>query len=190
MDAPDALPPWRTLLRGARQREGRSPQARWLQLASVGLDGTPRLRTLVFRGWASASALDLLTDDRSAKAAELARQPAVELLWLLPRARCQFRLRGRLAQLPGELLARERARHWRELSPSGRAVWSWPEPGGLLQADAPFPAGLEADEPLPVHFRLLRIALEQVELLELLDHPHRRRCWRQEDGWQERRLNP
>jgi pyridoxamine 5'-phosphate oxidase len=161
-----------------------------LQLASVGLDGTPRLRTLVFRGWASGSALDLLTDGRSAKAAELAQQPAVELLWLLPRARCQFRLRGRLAQLPDELLARERARHWRELSPSARSLWAWPEPGALLQGDAPFPTELNAEEPIPAHFRLLRIAPAQVELLELGEHPHRRRCWRQEDGWRERRLNP
>jgi len=44
------LPPWRPLLRAARQREGRAPQARWLQLASVARDGSPRVRTLVFRG--------------------------------------------------------------------------------------------------------------------------------------------
>ncbi|MFM7648877.1 MAG: pyridoxamine 5'-phosphate oxidase family protein, partial [Cyanobium sp.] len=85
-----ALPPWRALLRGAREREGRSPAARWLQLATVAGDGTPRVRTLVFRGWAGDTGLDLLTDARSAKADQLARQPAVELCWLLPRARMQF----------------------------------------------------------------------------------------------------
>ena len=52
MASADPLPPWRPLLRGARQQEGRTPHARWLQLASVAVDGTPRLRTLVFRGWA------------------------------------------------------------------------------------------------------------------------------------------
>jgi len=95
-----ALPPWRLLLRGAREREGRSPNARWLQLASVAGDGSPRVRTLVFRGWADDTVLDLLTDGRSAKHAELQQQPAVELCWLLPKARCQFRLRGRLLTLP------------------------------------------------------------------------------------------
>ena len=49
MAIPDPLPPWRALLRGAREREGRAPQARWLQLASVAADGTPRVRTLVSR---------------------------------------------------------------------------------------------------------------------------------------------
>ena len=46
-----AIPPWRPLLRAAMQREGRSVAARWVQLATTGRDGTPRVRTLVFRGW-------------------------------------------------------------------------------------------------------------------------------------------
>lgn len=91
-----ALPPWRRLLRTALEREGRSAAARWLQLATVGLDGSPRVRTLVFRSWADGAVLDLLTDGRCANYAELRQQPAVELCWLLPKARCQFRLRGAL----------------------------------------------------------------------------------------------
>ena len=82
-----SLPPWRPLLRGARQREGRSPQARWLQLATLGSDGAPRVRTLVFRGWGGPALLDLLTDSRSSKAGELKQEPRVELCWLLPKAR-------------------------------------------------------------------------------------------------------
>ncbi len=186
----DTLPPWRPLLRGAREREGRSPAARWLQLATLAADGTPRVRTLVFRGWGGPAALDLLSDARSAKAAELEAQPAVELCWLLPRARCQFRLRGRVETLPPERLARERQRHWLALSPAGRALWGWPAPGAPLEADAPFPAALADDTPLPEHLLLLRIALAQVELLELTGHPHQRRRWRLAAGWREEALNP
>lgn len=189
-DSSDPLPPWRPLLRGARQREGRSPAARWLQLATVAADGTPRVRTLVFRGWAGSTAMDLLTDGRSAKPSELARQPAVELCWLLPRARSQFRLRGLLMALPPELEQSERQRHWRSLTPGGRALWGWPPPGAPLQADMVFPAELADDAAMPEHFRLLRIALEQVELLELRDHPHQRRRWRRRSGWSEEQLNP
>jgi len=184
------LPPWRPLLRGAREREGRSPQARWLQLATVAADGTPRVRTLVFRGWAAAAALDLLTDGRSAKPSELARQPAVELCWLLPRARTQFRLRGSLLCLPTEQEQRERERHWQSLSPGGRALWGWPTPGLPLDREAAFPGELPADTPLPEAFVLLRIAIHQVELLELTGHPHRRRRWCMESGWAEETLNP
>ena len=90
----ELLPPWRPLIRAAQQREGRSPAARWLQLATVALDGTPRVRTLVFRGWGGPDQLDLLTDARSSKAPELEQQPAMEICWLMPKAKQQFRLRG------------------------------------------------------------------------------------------------
>jgi len=190
MNSAQSLPPWRPLLRGAREREGRLPQARWLQLATVAADGTPRIRTLVFRGWAGPEALDLLTDGRSQKMEELTQQPAVELAWLLPKARCQFRLRGSLLNLPAELEAWETQRHWQALSPTSRALWGWPQPGAPLKPETPFPSELGDELPIPEHFQLLRIGLVQVELLELTNHPHRRRRWCQEDGWRECPLNP
>lgn len=190
MPTADRMPPWRPLLRSARQREGRSPQARWLQLATVAADGTPRVRTLVFRGWGEANALDLLSDGRSAKPTELAQQPAVELCWLLPKARCQFRLRGRIQSLPAERQEHERQHHWQALTPGGRALWGWPPPGTALTAAAGFPRELPDTTPMPAHFMLLRIALDQVELLELTGHPHRRRRWRESTAWAEEPLNP
>ncbi len=188
------LPPWRPLLRGARQREGRAPQARWLQLATVAADGSPRVRTLVFRGWAAAATLDLLTDGRSAKAAELRQEPRVELCWLLPKARCQFRLRGQRQQLDPDSNLAARTQHWQQLNPGARALWGWPQPGANFDATSdatgPFPAELAYGTPLPDCFELVRIAVEQVELLELRGHPHQRRRWRADQGWAEQRLNP
>jgi pyridoxamine 5'-phosphate oxidase len=187
------LPPWRQLLRGAREREGRSPQGRWLQLATVAADGSPRVRTLVFRGWAEPAVLDLLTDGRSAKPAELAYQPAVELCWLLPRARSQFRLRGKVLHLPSDVIDQERLGHWQRLTPEGRALWGWPPPGQPLDGSPPggaIPERLPEGAPMPEHFLLLRIGLDQVELLELTGHPHRRRRWRAQTGWDEEHLNP
>ena len=186
----EPLPPWRPLLRGAREREGRSPQARWLQLASVAADGTPRVRTLVFRGWAGASSLDLLSDGRSAKSKELAGHPAVELCWLLPRARCQFRLRGMVLILEASQLQRERERHWQALTPGGRALWGWPAPGAPLEPDGDWPENLADGTPMPDHFLLLRIQLSQVEQLDLGIQPHRRTLWRQATDWSAEPLNP
>jgi pyridoxamine 5'-phosphate oxidase len=163
---------------------------RRVQLATVAGDGTPRVRTLVFRGWGGPASLDLLSDGRSAKRAELAHQPAVELCWLLPRARSQFRLRGAVIQLEPEQLQREREQHWQRLTPGGRALWGWPAPGEPFAANAPFPRELGDHVPIPTPFLLLRIAVVHVELLELSDHPHRRRRWQAGDGWQERCLNP
>ncbi len=186
----ESLPPWRPLLRAARHREGRAAQARWLQLATVATDGSPRVRTLVFRGWAAAATLDLLTDGRSAKAAELRQEPRVELCWLLPKARCQFRLRGQRLQLSPEAALTARAQHWQQLNPGARALWGWPQPGAPFEVAAPFPAELADGTPLPDAFELVRIQVEQVELLELTGHPHQRRRWRADQGWAEERLNP
>jgi pyridoxamine 5'-phosphate oxidase len=83
-----------------------------------------------------------------------------------------------------------RQRHWQGLSAKGRALWGWPEPGAPFDASAAFPAEFADDMPLPDHFQLLRIALEQVELLELGGQPHQRRRWRIDGGWIEERLNP
>lgn len=185
-----ALPPWRPLLRAAREREGRSPTSRWLQLATTAADGSPRVRTVVFRGWADAAVLDLLSDRRSAKAHELSRQPAVEMCWLLSKARAQFRLRGQLLSLPSILEERERQRHWQSLNPTARALWGWPDPGAPLEQSAAFPTELADGSSIPDSFLLLRFAIDQVELLELGGHPHRRRRWRLATAWQEEALNP
>ena len=185
-----SLPPWRPLLRAARQREGRAPGGSWLQLASVAADGTPRVRTLVFRGWSDEGALELLTDARSEKPVELSGQGQVELCWLFRKAREQFRLRG-IAQLlsdgddPEALNA-----HWQRLTPGGRCVWAWPHPGKPFEAAGPWPEAIADGEPPPPHLLLIRIQLQRVEQLDLKVHPHRRRCWDCGDDWIERRLNP
>ena len=184
------LPPWRPLLRGARQREGRAPGASWLQLASVAADGTPRVRTLVFRGWSDEGDLELLSDARSEKPGELSAQVQVELCWLFRKAREQFRLRG-IAQLlsagddPEALNA-----HWQRLAPAGRSVWAWPHPGEPFEAAGPWPDSIADGEPPPPHLLLIRIQIQRVEQLDLKAHPHRRCCWERGDDWVERRLNP
>ena len=181
-----ALPPWRQRLRGALKREGRQVSARWLQLATVAADGTPRVRTLVFRGWSGAAQLELYTDGRSSKTAELTHQSQVELCWLLSKAKQQYRLRGTAVQVA----AAADQSQWRSLSPSGRALWGWPHPGQPFQSEAPFPQELPEDAPIPEHFIVVQISIQQVELLDLSHHPHQRLRWRHDDGWREQRLNP
>lgn len=186
----ESLPPWRPLLRAAQQREGRSPSCRWLQLATIASDGTPRVRTLVFRGWSGPAVLDLLTDGRSAKAGELQNSADVEICWLLPRARSQFRLRAKRVDLTAAELLRQRQHHWINLTSSGRALWGWPEPGRAFEPEASFPSELDESTPIPSHFDLLSFGVSQVELLELGGQPHRRRRWLATTTWSEELLNP
>lgn len=185
-----SLPPWRALVRGALQREGRSPGATWLQLATTAEDGTPRVRTLVFRGWSSRGELELLTDVRSDKPSELLSQPRVELCWLFRKAREQFRLRGTAVLVSAEQEPEALLDHWQRLSPSGRMVWAWPSPGEPFHLQGPWPEEVADDEPISDHLLIMRIALDRVEQLDLKPHPHLRRCWTVQDGWTEQLLNP
>ncbi|WP_231856311.1 pyridoxamine 5'-phosphate oxidase family protein [Synechococcus sp. MIT S9508] len=185
-----SLPPWRLLLRSARQREGRSPGATWLQLATTAEDGKPRVRTLVFRGWSPRGELELLSDVRSEKSSQLLSQPRVELCWLFRKAKEQFRLRGRALLVTAEQEPEALLDHWQRLSPSGRKVWAWPSPGEPFDAQGPWPQEVADDEPMSSHLLLMRVALERVERLDLKPHPHLRRSWELRDGWHEQRLNP
>ena len=189
-EAAEDLPPWRPLLKAARHREGRSPMSRWLQLATIAADGSPRVRTLVYRGWFDGNTLELLTDQRSAKWAELQHDPRIELCWLLPKARCQFRFRGRQRQVEADLLRQRCLQHWEQLRPEGRALWGWPAPGAPFDPNAVFAQAIADGSPVPDTFRVLCLEITAVELLELSGSPHRRRCWGREDGWVEHSLNP
>ena len=184
------LPPWRPLLKAAQQREGKSSAARWLQLATVARDGTPRIRTLVFRNWINDDQLDLFSDQRSHKVDELNHQPHVELCWMLMKARQQFRLRGCINIFTGHDAYELRRNSWLQISPQGRAVWSWPHPGFPLQPDADFPELVDDEIPMPDHFIVLRVMISQVEMLNLRPHPHQRIRWSAKNNWQEQRLNP
>ena len=185
-----SLPPWRAVVRGARQREGRSPGATWLQLATAASDGTPRVRTLVFRGWSPAGELELLTDVRSDKPSELLSQPRVELCWLFRKAKEQFRLRGSAELITADQEPEALLDHWQRLTASGRMVWAWPPPGEPFHLEGPWPQEVADDEPTPSHLLVVRIALDRVEQLDLKPHPHLRRSWELRDGWREQRLNP
>ena len=185
-DSPQSLPPWRARLRGAREREGRQPTARWLQLATLGLDGTPRVRTLVFRGLQGSDRLELYTDGRSEKYQELTQLPHVELCWLMPKAKQQYRLRGSwLQDEPAPHSAR-----WENLSARGRALWGWPAPGQPFEPEANFPAELDATAERPQHFVVLQLQINRAELLDLNRHPHQRILWCRDDDWREQPLNP
>mgnify|MGYP001387121832 CR=1 FL=1 len=45
------MPPWLSEIISAEKKELKLNSSSWIQLATVGLDNTPRIRTVVFRGW-------------------------------------------------------------------------------------------------------------------------------------------
>ena len=186
----EVMPPWRPLLRAALQREGRSVAARWVQLATTGLDGSPRVRTLVFRGWSGMDQLELFSDQRSEKVQEVTSNGAVELCWLFPKARQQFRLRGMVNVITATEQPELCQQRWQKLSDAGRAVWGWPTPSAPLDPSAAFPRELSGTSRLPSHFVVFRMNVDSIEQLNLGPHPHQRRRWSADTLWREEPLNP
>ena len=94
---------WRRLARGAADRRS---GFHTVQLASVGADGGPRLRTVVLRAVTpSRRLLRVHTDARAAKAAELAADARVEICGYDAQAKMQIRLRGLASLHAGDAVA-------------------------------------------------------------------------------------
>lgn len=84
---------WQLLSRGAADR--RSPM-HTPAIATVGLDGTPRVRVVVLRHTDStARTLRFHTDKRTNKIAEIANNPEVQVLCYDPSSKIQLRVSGR-----------------------------------------------------------------------------------------------
>ncbi len=54
-----------------QKKESNINSSRCLQLANIGLDNFPRVRTVVCRGWTDSYEMKILTDKRSQKHFEL-----------------------------------------------------------------------------------------------------------------------
>mgnify|MGYP001262500383 CR=1 FL=1 len=119
------MPPWLTQISSAQKKESKFNSSRWLQLATIGVDNTPRVRTVVFRGWSESFEMKIYTDKRSQKYQELSLNNNVEICWLFSGSRCQFRLRG-TSRIE---LNKDCISHWEQLNEDSKSMWGWPNPG-------------------------------------------------------------
>jgi PPOX class probable FMN-dependent enzyme len=168
-----------------------------VQLATIGLDGRPAVRTVVFRGFLGEGGdLVFTTDARSTKRAEIERAPDAALCWYFAETREQFRLSGvvRLvdASTADAQLQDARCGAWRSLSDESRTGFTWPAPGEPRDRGTAFPTTPPArDAPLD-SFALLIVSVREIDHLELDGDPQRR--WKYavgEDGrWSCSEVNP
>lgn len=139
-------------------------------LASIGLDGAPRSRTLVLRGFDAASRMVRLHSDRRAeKFAELARDPRCALHLYDPASRIQIRLEG-IASLHTDDGVADSA--WQGSQPMGRMIYAVePGPGTPIAASVPAP-----QDPLGgrAHFGVILLQAHRLEWLWLAAEGHRR----------------
>ena len=115
-----------------KKNDKHMPYAKYFQLATVKPNGKPANRTVVYRGFLGETAkVTVVTDLRSSKVQELARNAAGEFAWYFPESREQFRVAGELEVIAKDSasMQSERQAAWDRMSPAGRAQFAWPTPG-------------------------------------------------------------
>jgi pyridoxamine 5'-phosphate oxidase len=149
---------------------------RWPVVSSVAADGGPDSRIVVLRRFDPAARLLVFhTDVRSAKVADLRRNPRCGFLFYEPDDRLQLRVRTAATLHHADEFAR---REFDAQSPFNRASYAGAGvPGANEPADAPFdyPPKPPVDEAVAFgHFLAVACVIERIDALELQPSGHRR----------------
>ena len=101
------FPSWRQRLARSLHVNRSQAQSKYFQVATVSMDGLPKNRTMVFRGFVPDS-LNLLsvTDIRSDKVADwkLSTPKKFEICWYFAGSREQYRVAGHVSLVSSELI--------------------------------------------------------------------------------------
>lgn len=155
----------------ARQAPWRTPV-----LSTLGTDGAPEARTVVLRAVdPEAGTVTVYTDLRSAKVAEIGREPRAALTFWDPAESLQLRLRGTAVILSGA----DADPIWRALPPHATADYGTvPAPG----SEIPEPAQRATTGSIS-GFAVLVVQAVSLETLHIGRDRHRRARFQKGDRW-------
>lgn len=196
---------WTDLLEDAH------PESRFVTLATVGLDGSPRARIVGWRGFdAERGSIWLSADAASEKMKELESDPRGVVVAWDRRRRAQWRIRcdfraalspeweeryARLGAQPVAIIGRQEA--WRRHGENSKVTFYWPEPGQPLREEHQrvYAKSLErcrreASLAVPERFVVLEGVIREMERLELVHPAHRRSLFRRDEEWAEQAVTP
>ncbi|WP_175780760.1 pyridoxamine 5'-phosphate oxidase family protein [Burkholderia anthina] len=150
-----------------------------LQAATLGLDGAPKVRTIVLRQVSRADRLlSFHTDVRSEKVAELRRDPRIAIVANDLDALVQIRAEGTVAICDDDA---QRRAIWQSSRPHTLLLYRAPlrpgtpvaSPEDAPLAASPSPGAAPADDGYQ-HFCLLHVTVTRIDWLELARTGHRR----------------
>lgn len=152
-------------------------------VATIGIDGRPRIRTVVLRDFNEAArTLRFHTDRRSEKVAELARDPRIGVHFYDEVAKVQIRIDGSAA-IHREGTVAETA--WTASQRMSRVCYGTdPAPGSVIErADAFHLPGLDPEIAAGrEHFSAIVVTISAIEWLWLKSGGHRRAMFRFKNG--------
>lgn len=153
---------------------------RLLQLASIGLDGRPKARTVVMReANEQTGTLTFYLDSRSAKYKEISHSRFVALSSFDPLRTVQLRMEGEANFI---LDAESRHEHWESLKPASRELFGRAcSPGIVINGPNEF---FEDNTISDEHFSVLTVTITEMEWLDTSKSRHIRcRFARLKQGW-------
>lgn len=165
----------------------------FLQLATIGLDGAPQVRTIVLRRCNPQEAtLSFETDLRSPKVQEIRNDPRVTLVGFDPTASVQLRLSGEAAVVADD---RMRRMVWQSLRNRTLVLFDTPYAPGTIIAEDGRDAAIQDTPSMSTsafdRFALVSIVWSRLELLDLSPTSHIRHAFEQRgDRWVEYHLTP
>jgi PPOX class probable FMN-dependent enzyme len=210
-------PQWRQQLVRSLHVHRSKPEAKYFQAANVTSNGIPKVRTMVFRGFAeNTSALLAVTDSRSEKVSEWRSSLKSELHWYFVKSREQYRIlcdvtvvcqdNDEALEIVGEGYAQTKemkqlySQQWQHLSKRARSGFFCPPPKSAIdyqQNSEDEDAGqfssdeTTSEQTISQHFALLIFAPYQVDYLDLKTSPHTRILYSlRNQHWQSKSVNP
>ncbi|XP_027906532.1 pyridoxine/pyridoxamine 5'-phosphate oxidase 2 [Vigna unguiculata] len=124
---------WKQLLLNALESNAHLKHSSFMQLATIGTNGTPSNRTVVFRGFQdNTDNIQINTDARTRKIEELKLCPSAEICWYFTDSWEQFRINGNVDIIDGSnaepLKLEQRENSWFASSLRSRSQYLCPNP--------------------------------------------------------------
>lgn len=125
---------WKQLLLNALESNAHLKHSSFMQLATLGTNGTPSNRTVVFRGFQdNTDNIQINTHARTPKIEELKLCSSAEICWYFTDSWEQFRINGDVDIIdglnPDPLKLQQREKSWFASSLRSRLQYLWPNPG-------------------------------------------------------------
>ena len=175
---------WRTRIETSIAKSRKVRGGNYVQIATVDGEGSPRCRTVVFRGFQAmdpdgrVEALKMITDQRSEKVTHVAASSKCEMVWWFAKSSEQYRISGNLKLVSGEdangYLVAARKQQWGNLSDTAREQFYWKSPGVAFGGTPQVPAGGRGEDGKvlspPDAFLLMLLVPQAVKYLRLTDN--------------------
>ena len=173
---------WRQRLARSLHLSRSKPEAKYIQLATLGDNGLVQNRTLVFRGFVDDSdQLIMITDTRSDKFSAILNHSQVEVCWYFAKTREQYRLSGNIDIYAGT--SDIRTAIWNKISDAAKAQFYWYLDENQINT-------LQMSGAIPDTFCVLLLSTQQVDYLLLADQHERTNSQLVDNTWKETNINP